>query len=54
MLRCVFFRIRRDFDLHRAEERSLAGSRAAKVIAFSRMAAQSGGVLFRSLKSPEQ
>lgn len=53
-LRYVIFRIRRDFDLCRAEEYSLAGSRAVKVIAFSRMAAQSSCVYFRLFNLPKQ
>lgn len=53
-LRYVIFRIRRDFDLHKAEEHSLAGSRAVKVMVFSRMAVQSGYVWFRLFNLPKQ
>lgn len=53
-LRDVIFRIRRDFGLHRAEEHCLAGSKAVKVMVFSRMAAQSGYVCFRLFSLPKQ
>lgn len=42
------------FYLYRAEEHSLAGIRAVKVISFSRIAAQSGCVCFRSFNLPKQ
>ena len=50
----MIFRSRRDFDLYRAEEHRLAGSTAVEVIAFSRMATQSGYVCFRSFNLPKQ
>lgn len=53
-MRYVIFRIKGDFDLHTTEEHSLAERRAVKVIAFPKIAAQSGCVYFRSFNLPKQ